>query len=100
MRSRATHPLLCSAQNPASIHLLTFARKNEWLAVHALAQCTSRILLDHQQGRVDDLKSDWEVVKGLAVLGMEERFKDIGYVISGCDKIILMLKIIVGNLTK
>jgi hypothetical protein len=60
------------------VPLLTFARKNEWLAAHALAQCTSRILLDQQQARDDDLESDWEVVKGLAMLGMEERFKDTG----------------------
>jgi hypothetical protein len=80
-RSRPTHTLLCPAQNPASVPLLTFARRSEWLAVHALAQCTSRILLDQQQGRDDDLKSDWEVVQGLAMLGMEERFKDAGYAI-------------------
>ena len=79
-RSRSTHPLLCAAQNPASVPLLTFARKNQWLAVHAQAQCASRILLDQQQAQDDDLKSDWELVKGLAVLGMEERFKDTGQV--------------------
>jgi len=46
--------------------------------VHAIALCTSRILLDQQQGREDDLKSDWEVMTGLSTLGMEERFKDVG----------------------
>jgi hypothetical protein len=80
-RSRSTHPLLCPAQNPASVPLLAFARKSEWQAVHALAQCTSRILLDQQQGRDDDLQSDWEVVKGLAMLGMHERSVDAGYVL-------------------
>jgi hypothetical protein len=78
-RSSATHPLLCPAQNPASVPLLTFVRKLEWQAVHALAQCTSRILLANQQGE-DALKTDWELVKGLAVLGMEQRFKSTGYV--------------------
>jgi len=77
-RSRNTHPLLCPAQNPGSVPLLTFARKSGWLAIHALAQCTSRILCAQQQGRDNDLKLDWEVVKGLAMLGMEERFKDVG----------------------
>jgi hypothetical protein len=61
------------------VPLLAFARKNEWQAVHALAQCTSRILLDQQQGRDGDLQSDWEVLKGLAMLGMQERFADAGY---------------------
>jgi len=78
-RSNSTHPLLCPAQNPASAPLLTFARKSEWLALHALAQCTSRILLANQvQGGENALKADLEVVKGLAVLGMEERFKIAG----------------------
>jgi hypothetical protein len=80
-RSRSTHPLLCAAQNPASVPLLAFARKSEWQAVHALAQCTSRILLDQQQGRHGDLQSDLEVLKGLAMLGMQERFVDTGYVL-------------------
>lgn len=50
------------------------------MAVHALAQCTSRILLDNQSQTEEELKGDWEVVKGLAVLGMDERFKDAGQV--------------------
>ncbi|KAF7964769.1 hypothetical protein HWV62_3144 [Athelia sp. TMB] len=50
----------------------------EWQALHALAQLTSRILLANQLQTDHELKSDWEVVKGLAVLGMEERFKDAG----------------------
>lgn len=78
-RSNATHPLLCPAQNPASVPLLTFARKTEWIALHAISQCTSRILLANQrQGGEDVFKADWEVVKGLAVLGIEERFKVTG----------------------
>ena len=43
------------------------------MALNALAQCTSRILLANQIGE-ETLKADWEIVKGLAVLGMEERF--------------------------
>ncbi|KAG1761207.1 hypothetical protein EDD22DRAFT_897873 [Suillus occidentalis] len=59
--ARYSHPLLCSARNPAS-----------WMALHALAQCTSRLLLASQQDAATfDL--DWEVVQGLAELGMEER---------------------------
>ena len=77
-RSRTTHPLLCAAQNPASVPLLKFARRAEWQALHALAQLTSRILLANQLQTDHELKNDWEVVKGLAVLGMEERFKDAG----------------------
>ena len=48
-RSEKTHPLLCPAQNPASVPLLTFARKHVWMALHMLAQCTARLLLAHQQ---------------------------------------------------
>ncbi|KAG6336301.1 hypothetical protein ID866_2777 [Astraeus odoratus] len=73
MQSDRVHPLLCPSRNPASIPLLTFARKTEWLALHAHAQCTSRLLLASQ---VDDgaLGTDLQVVQSLTVLGMEERF--------------------------
>lgn len=44
------------------------------MALHALAQCTSRLLLASQQ---DDgsFTKDWEIFQGFAGLGMEERFK-------------------------
>jgi hypothetical protein len=87
-RSEKTHPLLCPAQNPASVPLLTFARKHVWMALHALAQCTARLLLAHQQkqGRQragissrdseeEGLREDWSVYCALADLGMEERVK-------------------------
>ena len=48
-RSEKTHPLLCPAQNPVSVSLLTFTRKHVWMALRALAQCTARLLLTHQQ---------------------------------------------------
>ena len=47
-RSEKTHPLLCPAQNPASVPLLTFARKRVWMALHVLARCTACLLLAHQ----------------------------------------------------
>ncbi|KAL4260379.1 Histone-lysine N-methyltransferase SET5 [Pleurotus pulmonarius] len=73
-RSKKHHPLLCPSQNPSCVPLLKFARDTQWMALHALSQCTSRILLANQ---IDDstLNSDWQVVKGLAELGMEERFQ-------------------------
>ena len=37
-RAVRTHPLLCAARNPASAPLLHFARRSEWMALHALAQ--------------------------------------------------------------
>ncbi|EMD30911.1 hypothetical protein CERSUDRAFT_163648 [Gelatoporia subvermispora B] len=73
-RSARTHPLLCPAQNPASAPLLAFARKAQWMALHALAQCTARILLTNQQDP-SALQADLEVVRALAQLGMEERAK-------------------------
>ncbi|OJA13935.1 hypothetical protein AZE42_01349 [Rhizopogon vesiculosus] len=74
LQADKVHPLLCPARNPASVPLLAFARKAQWLALHALAQCTSRLLLASQK---DDatFDSDWEVVQSLAVLGMEERYQ-------------------------
>ena len=72
-RSAKTHPLLCPAQNPASVPLIKYARESQWMALNALAQCTSRILLANQVGE-ETLKADWVIVKGLAALGMEERF--------------------------
>jgi hypothetical protein len=94
-RSEKTHPLLCPAQNPASVSLLAFARKHAWMALHALAQCTARLLLAHQQkqGRQragsggggggggggeeeeEGMREDWSVYCALADLGMEERVK-------------------------
>jgi hypothetical protein len=75
-RSSKTHPLLCQSQNPSSAALLKYARNNEWMALHALSQLTSRILLAGQAGG-DTLEEDWDVVQAMAALGMEERFKDI-----------------------
>jgi hypothetical protein len=80
-RSSKTHPLLCPSQNPSSIALLSYARKNQWMALHALSQITSRVLLATQSGG-ETLESDWNVVQGLAALGMEERSKDVLYVVA------------------
>jgi hypothetical protein len=40
------------------------------MGLHALAQCTSRILLAGNKS-----EEDWAIVGGLAELGMEERWK-------------------------
>ena len=79
MQSERVHPLLCPARNPASVPLLAFARQAGWIAVHALAQCTSRLLLAAQ---ADDgsLEADQQVLQSLAVLGMEERFRALRWV--------------------
>ena len=78
-RSGRTHPLLCPAQNPSSVPLLEFARRHEWMALHALAQCTARVLLADQRDEAT-LTSDWGVIRALAQLGMEERAKGGWYV--------------------
>ncbi|KAI0032124.1 hypothetical protein K488DRAFT_50580 [Vararia minispora EC-137] len=78
-RAQRTHPLNCIAQNPASAPLLAFARKNNWLGLHALAQCTARLLLDAQSDDQRLLEDDWKIVSSLAVLGMEERAKGIWF---------------------
>ena len=74
-RSAKHHPLLCPAQNPASAPLIAYARATEWMALHALAQCTSRILLVHAQGDEAAFERDWGVVRGFAELGLEERYR-------------------------
>ncbi|KAH9996410.1 SET domain-containing protein [Russula compacta] len=71
-RSEKTHPLLCPAQNPASVPLLAFARNHAWMALHALAQCAARLLLAHQQQQGRQ-RANWSVYRALADLGMEER---------------------------
>ncbi|RPD63401.1 SET domain-containing protein [Lentinus tigrinus ALCF2SS1-6] len=73
-RSGRTHPLLCASRNPASAPLLHLARRNEWMALHALAQCTARVLLTFEQDE-KAFAEDWEVVRAWAQLGMEERAK-------------------------
>ena len=72
-RSEKTHPLLCPSQNPAITPLLAFARKNVWMAFHALTHCAARLLLAAQQAGDDALRDDWRVYCALAELGMEER---------------------------
>ncbi|KAI0830327.1 SET domain-containing protein [Trametes gibbosa] len=73
-RGGKTHPLLCASRNPASAPLLHFARRNQWMALHALAQCTARVLLAYNQDE-KAFEEDWEVVRSLAQLSMEERAK-------------------------
>ncbi|KAH9851289.1 SET domain-containing protein [Lenzites betulinus] len=73
-RAGRTHPLLCASRNPASAPLLHLARRNQWMALHALAQCTSRVLLSYNQEETA-FEEDWEVVRSMAQLGMEERAK-------------------------
>ncbi len=73
-RSDKSHPLLCASRNPASAPLLHFARRNQWMALHALSQCTARVLLTYNQDE-KAFEEDWEVVRSLAQLGMEERAK-------------------------
>ncbi|KAJ7630062.1 hypothetical protein DFH06DRAFT_1005634 [Mycena polygramma] len=71
-RAEKTHALFCAAQNPASMAFLRWTRAREWLALHALAQCTARLVLAHAAGEAA-LKADWAIVRGFAALGMEER---------------------------
>ncbi|KAI0076992.1 SET domain-containing protein [Panus rudis PR-1116 ss-1] len=82
-RSSKTHPLLCPARNPASIPLLNFARKNEWMALHALAQCTARVLLSFQQDETT-FRGDLDICRSLASLGLEERVK-VGWLGGGAE---------------
>ena len=49
------------------------------MALHALAQCTARVLLTYEQDE-KAFAEDWEVVRALAQLGMEERAKGGWYV--------------------
>lgn len=44
------------------------------MALHALAHCTSRLLLANQANE-GTFEEDWEIVRALAELGMEERHK-------------------------
>ncbi|KZV75809.1 SET domain-containing protein [Peniophora sp. CONT] len=76
-RAQRVHPLLCPAQNPASTPLIKFARASAWLGLHALTQCTARLLLDHAMQGEDakTFEDEWKVVNALATLGMEERSK-------------------------
>ncbi|KAK0208411.1 hypothetical protein DFS33DRAFT_1496957 [Desarmillaria ectypa] len=69
LRSASTHPLLCPGQNTASVPLLKQARSLAWMALHALSRVTARVLLGGEQ--------EWDVVKAMAELGMEERFQKI-----------------------
>ncbi|KAF5329350.1 hypothetical protein D9619_008932 [Psilocybe cf. subviscida] len=73
-RSAKTHPLLCPAQNPPSAALVKMAYDTQWMALHAYAQCTARILLSNQHSDAA-LQQDMDIFRGLAALGLEERYK-------------------------
>lgn len=45
------------------------------MALHALTQTTSRILLAHQQQDDFGVDAEWQYIKALAEMGMEERYK-------------------------
>lgn len=75
-RSAKVHPLLCPAQNPNSTPIITFSRKAQWKALHALSQCASRLLLAYQIGG-EAFEKDWDIFQGFASLRMEERFKNL-----------------------
>ncbi len=79
------------------------------MALHALAQCTARLLLAHQQkqGRQragsggggggeeeEGMREDWSVYCALADLGMEERVKGgwcVCIYVLRCEPLMLML---------
>ncbi|KAL0579071.1 hypothetical protein V5O48_002913 [Marasmius crinis-equi] len=73
-RSAKNHSLLCPSQNPASIPLLKWAHEAQWLALHALAQLTSRMMLANQ---VDSklAEEDWRIYSSLAQMSMVDRAK-------------------------
>ncbi|KZS95674.1 SET domain-containing protein [Sistotremastrum niveocremeum HHB9708] len=76
-RSAAVHPLLCPAQNPASLPLLRWAREVEWMAVHAWAHTTAKILLANEKG-ADELAAVRSIVDSLATFSLSDRARDIG----------------------
>ncbi|KDQ55937.1 hypothetical protein JAAARDRAFT_36713 [Jaapia argillacea MUCL 33604] len=76
-RSSNIHPLLCPPRNPACIPLMTFIGQMQWLALNALAQFTARILLSYQSDENGVFGADWALVRGLAELSMEDRFKGL-----------------------
>ena len=49
-------------------------KETQWMALHALSQCTSRVLLSGQRS-VEEEDRDWRTVIGFAELGLEERYK-------------------------
>ncbi|KAJ3824482.1 hypothetical protein EV361DRAFT_928852 [Lentinula raphanica] len=78
-RSTRTHPLLCPVQNPASIPLLQWARKAEWMALHALACMTSRVMTLCQDTKNPKdavvAEDEWRIVNSFATLSLEDRAK-------------------------
>lgn len=85
-RAQATHhPLLCPIQNPGGARLIKWARRREWLALHALTRVVARVLLSYQQPQrtgsgasagsgVAEME-EMDVVRGWAAIGMEDRIK-------------------------
>ncbi|KAF9074395.1 hypothetical protein BDP27DRAFT_187636 [Rhodocollybia butyracea] len=72
-RSARTHPLLCPSQNPASVPLMKWARETQWVALHALAYMTTRVMILCQDPKVAD--EEWRIATSYATLSMEDRSK-------------------------
>ncbi|KIK57619.1 hypothetical protein GYMLUDRAFT_263088 [Collybiopsis luxurians FD-317 M1] len=72
-RSARTHPLLRRAQNPASVPLMTWVREAQWIALHALACMTGRVMILCQDPKVAD--EEWRIVSSFATLSTEDRAK-------------------------
>ena len=74
---RVSHTILCPARNPKARELFQFIRVNHWMALHALVQCSTRLLLSaatpNPKQPEPSLDEEWTVFNSFASLSLEHR---------------------------
>ena len=75
--TRVSHTILCPARNPKAKELFQFIRVNHWMALHALVQCSTRLLLSvatpSPKQPEPSLDEEWSVFDSFASLSLEDR---------------------------
>ena len=75
--TKVSHTILCPARNPKARDLFRFIRVNHWMALHALVQCTTKLLLSavtpNSKQPEASLDEEWTVFDSFASLSLEDR---------------------------
>jgi hypothetical protein len=75
--NKISHTLLCPARNPKTRELFQFIRVNHWMALHALVQCSTRLLLSgtapNPKQPEPSLDEEWVVFNSFASLSLADR---------------------------
>ena len=75
--AKVSHTIVCPARNPKARELFQFIRVNHWMALNALVQCTTRLLLSaaapSPKQPEPSLDEEWTVFNSFASLSLGDR---------------------------